>query len=148
MSQQIADITWELTGSELVALLLESYEIKRMLPVYNRAQRRNTFSFGLFDKLDSNGYLNLEIKRIKEGDQPLTSSPARPRDRTTVLDGGKPPIVSETMWIVQDQKGPVFYGLKQCRGACVGEGVAGRLQPTGWRRRCASYQFTDDSFGG
>ena len=42
----IADIDWEITGSELIALLKESSEIKENKPVYNRAQRENQFSMG------------------------------------------------------------------------------------------------------
>ncbi len=43
MKQNIADVDYKLTGSELVALLLESDEIKKQKPVYNRAQRRAFF---------------------------------------------------------------------------------------------------------
>ncbi|MEI8226572.1 MAG: hypothetical protein WCG82_11670, partial [Bacteroidota bacterium] len=43
MRDQIADIDWEKTGSELIALLKESSEIKMNKPIYNRAQRRTGF---------------------------------------------------------------------------------------------------------
>ncbi len=43
---QIADISCELMGNELVALLFESDEIKRMKPYYNRQQRRSVFNTG------------------------------------------------------------------------------------------------------
>ena len=46
MRDLIADISWEVTGSELIALLKESYEIKENKPVYNRAQRRTGFQMG------------------------------------------------------------------------------------------------------
>ncbi|MDD2965130.1 MAG: exonuclease domain-containing protein [Bacteroidales bacterium] len=146
MSQQIADITWELTGSELVALLLESYEIKQLLPVYNRAQRRNTFSFGLFDKLDSNGYLNLEIKRIKEGDQPLTSFASKTSGQNQLFLMVENHQLCQKLCGLYKTKGACFhYGLKQCRGACVGEET-----PSDYNQRVEEalrpYQFTDDSF--
>jgi len=48
MRDMIADIDWELTGSELIALLLESAEIKKNKPLYNRAQRRTGFQWGIF----------------------------------------------------------------------------------------------------
>lgn len=40
MRDMIADLDWEVTGSELIALLLESAEIKKNKPLYNRAQPR------------------------------------------------------------------------------------------------------------
>ena len=48
MRDLIADIDWETTGSELIALLKESSEIKQNKPVYNRAQRRTGFQWGIF----------------------------------------------------------------------------------------------------
>jgi len=41
MKENLYDITWELTGNELVALLLESHEIKHRYPYYNRSQKRS-----------------------------------------------------------------------------------------------------------
>jgi len=146
MSQQINDITWELTGSELVALLLESYEIKRLLPVYNRAQRRNTFSFGLFDKIDSNGYINLEIKRIKEGDQPLTSYASKTSAQNQLFVIAENHHLCQKLSGLYKSKGACFhYGLKQCYGACIGE-----EPPDDYNKRVEEalrpFQFNDDSF--
>ncbi|UOQ77162.1 nucleotide excision repair endonuclease [Hymenobacter sp. 5516J-16] len=62
----ISDITWELTGSELVALLYESHEIKRMKPLYNRAQRRSVFPAGIFLRTDENGYKHLYYGRADD----------------------------------------------------------------------------------
>ncbi|MCI0522826.1 MAG: GIY-YIG nuclease family protein, partial [Bacteroidales bacterium] len=48
MRSMIADISWEQTGSELIALLLESAEIKARKPRFNRAQRRTGFRWGIY----------------------------------------------------------------------------------------------------
>lgn len=40
LKNEIADITFENTGSELVALLLESDEIKKRKPMLNLAQKK------------------------------------------------------------------------------------------------------------
>jgi DNA polymerase-3 subunit epsilon len=40
MKDTIANVNFELTGNELIALLLESAEIKKYQPFYNRQQRR------------------------------------------------------------------------------------------------------------
>lgn len=56
MQEFVADIRFELTGSELSALLKESAEIKRLRPRFNRAQRNGAFPAGLFlDKESADG---------------------------------------------------------------------------------------------
>jgi DNA polymerase-3 subunit epsilon len=64
MKEQIYDITYEITGDELIALLLESDEIKRWMPAFNKAQRRQKYRYGLFVNPDQNGYLDFEINLL------------------------------------------------------------------------------------
>ena len=45
---QVFTVTYEETGSELVALLKESEEIKINKPIYNRAQRKSIFQWALY----------------------------------------------------------------------------------------------------
>jgi DNA polymerase-3 subunit epsilon len=120
MRKDIADISYELTGSELVALLKESEEIKQKKPFYNSAQKRTYFQYGLFTDQQIDGYIRLEIKRIKDGSLPLT-----------VYSSRKEAI--EHLYYLNDQfelclsltglnkgKGACFhYSIKKCRGACV-----------------------------
>ena len=73
MRDRIADISWEETGSELVALLLESSEIKKHTPLFNRSQRRSALNFGLFSFEDSAGYIHLKIGKIEGDEIPLTT---------------------------------------------------------------------------
>ncbi|GAB4298260.1 MAG: exonuclease domain-containing protein [Marinilabiliales bacterium] len=73
MKLQLSHISYELTGSELIALLKESEEIKKLKPVYNRAQRRCIATYGLFAFTDKNNYINLEIRKISSKDEPVTS---------------------------------------------------------------------------
>ena len=72
MRDIIADIDWEITGSELIALLKESYEIKRNKPVYNRAQRRTSFQWGIFSYYDNNGYLNYRYGAVNDDEMPVS----------------------------------------------------------------------------
>lgn len=48
MCLETADVSFTKTGSELLALLLESSEIKHIYPKFNRAQRRAGEAVGLF----------------------------------------------------------------------------------------------------
>lgn len=47
MKRMIADVSFTITGSELIALLLESEEIKKHQPFFNRALKRARFNFGI-----------------------------------------------------------------------------------------------------
>ena len=73
LCQQTADIGFEITGSELVALLLESAEIKHYFPLYNRAQRRSNESYGLFSYEDRSGIIHLAYNRLKLIPDPLVT---------------------------------------------------------------------------
>jgi DNA polymerase-3 subunit epsilon len=72
MRDQIADIDWEKTGSELIALLKESSEIKLNKPIYNRAQRRSGFQWGIFSFTDDNGYTNYRYGQLDNDESPIS----------------------------------------------------------------------------
>lgn len=65
MCQQTTNITFEITGSELVALLLESAEIKKHYPLFNRSQRRTNEGFGIFSYEDRSGIIHLAWNNLK-----------------------------------------------------------------------------------
>jgi DNA polymerase-3 subunit epsilon len=64
LQQSVRDITYEITGSELAALLLENQEIKNYMPRINHAQKRSSYPFALYVEKDEHGYLGLKIKKI------------------------------------------------------------------------------------
>jgi DNA polymerase-3 subunit epsilon len=61
--RSIYAIRYEPCGTELMALLLEAVEIKRLWPPYNRALKHQEPKFGLYVYEDLNGYLRLVIGR-------------------------------------------------------------------------------------
>ena len=65
MCLETADISYEETGSELLALLKESAEIKHLYPKFNRAQRRANEAVGLFSYEDQKGIIHLAYNRLK-----------------------------------------------------------------------------------
>ncbi|MFT6066553.1 MAG: DNA polymerase-3 subunit epsilon [Paraglaciecola sp.] len=65
MCLETADISFTKTGSELLALLHESAEIKHIYPKYNRAQRRAGEAVGLFSYEDQKGIIHLAYNRLK-----------------------------------------------------------------------------------
>ena len=65
MCLETADISFTETGSEILALLHESSEIKHRYPKFNRAQRRAGEAVGLFWYEDQKGIIHLAYNRLK-----------------------------------------------------------------------------------
>lgn len=65
MCLETANITYEVMGSELLALLKESADIKGLYPKFNRAQRRASEAVGLFSYEDQKGIMHLAYNRLK-----------------------------------------------------------------------------------
>jgi len=63
IQEEVASVTYENTGSELLALLKENEEIKRNKPKYNRALRKTIFNHALYDFIDANGYHNIKVSK-------------------------------------------------------------------------------------
>src|SRR5690349_17740756 len=68
---EIHHIRYELTGNELIALILESQEIRRLWPKYNQAQKYKVDEWGIFDYEDRNGYLRFAVNNVTRGAHPL-----------------------------------------------------------------------------
>lgn len=64
MQQQVDDISYEITGSELVALLLESHEIKRIQPRINRAQRAKSYPYIIYQYKNEAAYTCFGVVKV------------------------------------------------------------------------------------
>ena len=119
MRDLIADISWELTGSELIALLRESYEIKDNKPVYNRAQRRSSFQWGIYTSTDKNGYINFCLLPVSTEETPLSVFSSRERARSKLESlTGKYDLCQKLAGLYKCD-GPCFqHHVGICRGAC------------------------------
>lgn len=63
LKSEIHDISWELTGSEFLAYLLETLEIKRLWPKYNRALKNQSSNWALFQYEDSQGFIRFQVSK-------------------------------------------------------------------------------------
>lgn len=131
MRSRIASVSYEVTGSELIALLLESSEIKKHKPVFNRTQRRSVFSSGLFSYTDDKGYLRLYIGKNLNGHQPVTSFTTQEHARN-YLHGlvSKFELCQKLCGLYETEGACFHFGIRQCRGACTG-----RETPENYNRR-------------
>lgn len=122
MRKEIADIDFEVTGSELVALLKESDEIKKKKPFFNSAQKRTYFQYGLFTDQQIDGFIRLELRKIKESSLPLTSYASRKEGIEHLYWLNEQYNLCLTMTGLNKSSGACFhYKIKQCNGACIGK---------------------------
>lgn len=71
--KHIHAISFQLTGTELMAHILESAEIKKRWPVFNSSQKRWEDVYGIFSFEDQNGFLRLAIEKNKSRLNPVHS---------------------------------------------------------------------------
>jgi DNA polymerase-3 subunit epsilon len=122
MRDLIADIDWEETGSELIALLRESSEIKENKPVYNRAQRRTGFQWAVFSFFDRKGYLNFSFGPTSSDENPLSAFSTRDRARSR-LEGltEKYKLCQKLTGLYESDEACFQYHVGICKGACCGK---------------------------
>ncbi len=118
------DIDFVETGSELIALLLESEEIKALNPTINKAQKTKTYPFVIYSFKDDLGYTQLGLKK--------ESSKGKITDKTlsyySSIQAGKSylsyirelhQLCEEKIAIQGDkEKRCIYYSMGECYGAC------------------------------
>jgi DNA polymerase-3 subunit epsilon len=119
---QVAAVTYEDTGSELVALLKESEEIKRNKPKFNRALRRTIFSHGLFSFTDEKGYINLKVAKVNGKEKPITTF-SNLKSAKSILEKkvDEHNLCQKLSGTYKTESNCFNYTIKQCFGACISE---------------------------
>ena len=126
IATQVADITYELTGSELVALLHESEEIKRLQPTINRASRRTKFAYAIVSRLNEQGYRTFDIVKntaqVRKEEDVISEFPTLSRAKGRLNFVRKHLNLCGILCKLNNGRGPCFhFHLKQCHGACLGK---------------------------
>lgn len=123
----VHDISFELTGSELVALLLESHEIKQLRPYINRAQRRRYFPYVIHTFVNEAGYICLDVARAASLKSRMNYQIVAEYPKAMSAKGHIKRIMAEYELCAKycclethHQDSPCFpFHLKQCHGACI-----------------------------
>ena len=122
---EIHHISYELTGNELIALILESQEIRRLWPKYNQAQKFRVEEWGIFDYEDRNGYRRFSVNVIARGSRPLKRFNSKGAAWNFLWEKVRTFDLCPKLSGLQLAKGLCFeYQTGNCHGACMGtEGV-------------------------
>jgi DNA polymerase-3 subunit epsilon len=120
---KLKDITYVLTGSELVALLLESDEIKRFRPLYNRLQRRTASHHGLVNYFNEKGYKCLAIKKVNNVSGELITCFNNLKEARNVLNRliEDYELCQGLCGIYTTNRACFHYEIGMCKGACIGK---------------------------
>ncbi len=146
LKYRVADIGYELTGNELIALLMESSEIKKYQPVYNSAQKRTILTYGLFHFKDDDGYIRLKIEHDSNGGIPvLTFNNLVAAKEFLFQLAGKHELCQKLCGLYKTRHACFSYHVHKCRGACIR-----KEEPASYNERVEMairpYLFDNESF--
>ena len=110
-----------MTGSELIALILESQEIRRLWPKYNLAQKYKVEEWGIYDYEDRNGYLRFCVNTVAKGTKALITFSLKGDAWNFMWEKVREFDLCPKLSGLQVAKGLCFsHQSGSCKGACMG----------------------------
>jgi len=124
--RQIHGVSCQPVGTDLVATILESIEIRRLWPAYNRSQKHWTSPYALYAYEDMRGILRLAIDRRRKHLHPVATvanlSDGYALLRRLVREGG---LCPQCCWMQKDDGPCIGRSEGSCRGVCEGQETPG-----------------------
>ena len=121
IQRDVFAVTYEETGSELIALLKESEEIKINKPIYNRAQRKSIFQYALYQNKNKAGYWALTVEKADGRKKEITSFTSLQEGKNALFKITEKYNLCQKINGLYDTKNGCFqYKIKECNGACLG----------------------------
>jgi len=118
---EIHRISFELTGNELIALILESQEIRRLWPKYNQAQKIKTEEWGIYNYEDRNGYQRFSVNLVTRGAKPLVRFSTKGDAWNFLWEKVRQYELCPKLSGLQVAQGLCFhYQTGECHGGCMG----------------------------
>lgn len=146
MCMATANITYTETGNELLALLLESSEIKHIYPKFNRAQRRSSESYGLFSYKDRKGITHLAWNALKVVKDPIIKFYSSSEARGFMEKLCESYELCPKYCHLQTNVSSCFhYQLKKCKGICRNEETVNSYNER-VAKAIASVRFNTENF--
>ncbi|SNS28203.1 DNA polymerase-3 subunit epsilon [Belliella buryatensis] len=124
MKNEVHDISWVLTGSEMLAYLLELQEIKRTWPKYNISQKFISQPWGIIQYHDSLGFVRFQVSKVTSS-QPSIIQFENHTDAWKFLNDGITEYeLCPKLSGVQKTKSACYdFEHNKCRGACCNQEV-------------------------
>ena len=122
MVRETGDIDFEVSGSELIALLMEDAAIKHHFPMYNKVAKRTIQSFAIFSYEDRKGVLHLATNKGKLVPNPIITF-FSVRDVRTYLENicVQHNLCPKYCHLQESVSECSHYSIKDCKGICKDE---------------------------
>ena len=115
----VDDINYQVCGNELIALLYECLEIKRLVPEFNRAQKFSRLNYGIYQYEDRNGYTRLSISKNSHLGMPLVTFKSMNEARSYLQKKVWQYQLCPKLSGLQNTKQACYdYHINRCKGAC------------------------------
>jgi DNA polymerase-3 subunit epsilon len=120
--RQVHRVSCRPLGSDLVASVVESVEIRRLWPAFNRSQKRWDFPFGIYAYEDRRGIIRLAIDRRRKHLTPLVTVPSLLEGHALLRRHARQhALCPKCCWLQTDDDACIGRADGQCRGVCTGE---------------------------
>lgn len=120
LQELVCKVSFEVTGSDMVAQLKENEEIKANKPLFNRALKRTIFLYQLDTFTDKDGYINLKIEKINNKKKSITAftnfQQAKNFLHRVVGEFG---LCQKLTGLHHTASACFAYTVGECNGACV-----------------------------
>lgn len=141
----ISNVSYSLTGGELISLLKEQNEIKLNSPIYNKSMKFRLFPIGI--RIDySYDYPNIIVEQVKKDRQYLCVYKNKKTAKTAIFkfidEFG---ICIHKTNLIRAEGECLNYSLKKCNGACIN-----RETISDYRKKinafCRSFEYQSKDF--
>ncbi len=120
VQKEVASVSFEATGNELIALLKENEEIKQIKPKYNKTLKKSIFNYALYESVDENGYINLNIGRANARKKSITTFTNFQQAKSVLHNIVEKYQLCQKLTGLHMGNGNCFsYTIKSCKGACI-----------------------------
>ncbi len=117
---EVHAVSYEKTGSELIALLKEQHEVKENQPKYNRSRKQRIFKYGLEVINNSPGYQLLQIDKVKYNGSYITTFKSHNEAKNVLHKISDEYQLCLKLNGLHKTHGECFnHGIDKCLGACV-----------------------------
>jgi DNA polymerase-3 subunit epsilon len=135
IQNEVVTVTYQETGSELIAILKEAEEIAINRPVYNRTFRKKIFHWAIYSEKDSNGYLLLKLSKADGRKKEITAFATMAEGKNALNRYTSHYKLCQKLTGISELKTHCFqYTINQCDGACIGE-----ISPTEYNKRVQDF---------
>jgi DNA polymerase-3 subunit epsilon len=122
LCEKTANITYEITGSELAALLLESSEIKSLMPKYNHSQKRLSEGHELFIYMNRDGINELRVGKRELGTSSIATFHTKGQAEKFMHHfAGQHELCHRYTGLEKTKTACFSHKLKVCKGVCCNQ---------------------------